>query len=115
MCLVMAVVMARSLFPLEAKVAMCIAHADSTLEFVGLSAAKGSYGNFKEVDLNEIPSEQVKRLHVRLQALQKAVDTGRRFFPNCSEVLDQLLEDDTLGPLLLEKGSPEEQRGKRMI
>ncbi|CAA0808426.1 Regulatory protein NPR3 [Striga hermonthica] len=108
------VAMARSLFPLEAKVAMQIAHADSTLEFAGLSAAKGSYGNFKEVDLNEIPSEQVKRLHARLQALQKTVDTGRRFFPNCSEVLDQLLEDDTLGPLLLEKGSPEEQRAKRM-
>ncbi|KAK6116330.1 hypothetical protein DH2020_049957 [Rehmannia glutinosa] len=108
------VAMARSLFPLEARLAMQIAHADSTLEFAGLSASKGSYGNFKEVDLNEIPSEQVKRLHSRLQALQKTVETGRRFFPNCSEVLDQLLEDDTLGPLLLEKGTPEEQRMKRM-
>ncbi|EYU42809.1 hypothetical protein ABFS82_13G007600 [Erythranthe guttata] len=108
------VAMARTLFPLEARVAMQIAHAESTFEFAGLSASKGSYGNFREVDLNEIPSEQVKKLHLRLQALQKTVETGRRFFPNCSEVLDLLLEDDTLGDLLLEKGSPEEQRTKRM-
>ncbi|KAI3465566.1 hypothetical protein Pfo_022229 [Paulownia fortunei] len=108
------VAMARSLFPLEARLAMQIAHADSTLEFAGLSASKGSYGNFREVDLNEIPSEQVKRLQLRLQALQKTVETGRRFFPNCSEVLDRLLEDDTLGALLLEKGTPEEQKRKRM-
>ncbi|KAL3646163.1 hypothetical protein CASFOL_011343 [Castilleja foliolosa] len=108
------VAMARSLFPLEARLAMQIAHVDSTLEFAGLAASKGSYGNFKEVDLNAIPSEQVKRLHARLQALQKTVETGRRFFPSCSEVLDQLLEDDTLGALLLEKGSIEEQRVKQM-
>ncbi|KAG8364517.1 hypothetical protein BUALT_Bualt18G0005400 [Buddleja alternifolia] len=108
------VAMARSLFPREARLAMQIAHADTTSEFAGLSAAKGSYGNFREVDLNEIPSEQVKRLQLRLQALQKTVETGRRFFPNCSEVLDRLLEDDDLGALLLEKGTPEEQRKKRM-
>ncbi|KAL0405163.1 UNVERIFIED_CONTAM: BTB/POZ domain and ankyrin repeat-containing protein NPR1 [Sesamum latifolium] len=108
------VAMARLLFPLEARLAMQIAHADATSEFTGLSAAKGSYGNFREVDLNEIPSEQVKRLQQRLQALQKTVETGRRFFPNCSEVLDRLLEYDTSGSLLLEKGTPEEQRMKRM-
>lgn len=66
-----AVAMARSLYPLEARLAMQIAHADSTLEFGGLSTSKGSYGNFREVDLNEIPSEQVKKLQQRLQALQK--------------------------------------------
>ncbi|KAL0320024.1 UNVERIFIED_CONTAM: BTB/POZ domain and ankyrin repeat-containing protein NPR1 [Sesamum radiatum] len=108
------VAMARLLFPLEARLAMQIAHADATSEFTGLSAAKGSYGNFREVDLNEIPSEQVKRLQQRLQALQKTVETGLRFFPNCSEVLDRLLEYDTSGSLLLEKGTPEEQRMKRM-
>ncbi|KAL2458290.1 Regulatory protein NPR3 [Forsythia ovata] len=108
------VAMARALFPLEARLAMQIAHADSTSEFAGLSASKVTYKNFREVDLNEIPSEQVKRLQLRLQALQKTVETGRRFFPNCSEVLDKLLEDDTIGTLLLEKGTPEEQRMKRM-
>ncbi|XP_073281173.1 BTB/POZ domain and ankyrin repeat-containing protein NPR1-like [Primulina huaijiensis] len=108
------VAMARTLFPLEARLAMQIAHADLTLEFAGLSTSEGSYGNFREVDLNEIPTEQVKRLQQRLQALQKTVETGRRYFPNCSEVLDRLLEDDTLGALLLETGTPEEQRTKKM-
>ncbi|KAH6756920.1 hypothetical protein C2S53_006722 [Perilla frutescens var. hirtella] len=107
------VAMARSMFPLEARLAMQIAHAASTAEFEGLSANKGSYGNFREVGLNEIPSEKVKKLQQRLQALQKTVEAGRRFFPNCSEVLDRLLEDDTSGDLLLEKGTPEEQRKKR--
>ncbi|KAL8478067.1 hypothetical protein ACS0TY_030095 [Phlomoides rotata] len=109
------VAMARSLFPREARLAMEIAHAGSTMEFAGLEASKGGvFGNFRDVDLNEIPMEQVIRLRSRLQALDKTVETGRRFFPNCSEVLDQLLEDDTLGALLLETGTPEEQRTKRM-
>ncbi|GAA0151605.1 hypothetical protein LIER_10292 [Lithospermum erythrorhizon] len=108
------VALARMLFPIEAKVAMQIAHADSTTGFAGLSALKSSCGGLREVDLNEIPSEQVKRLQLRLEALHKTVETGRRFFPNCSAVLDELLEDDTLDSLLLEKGTPEEQRNKRM-
>lgn len=69
--MLVAVAMARSLFPLEARLAMQIAHADSTMEFAGLSATKGSLGSFKEVDLNEIPSDHVRRLYLRLQALQK--------------------------------------------
>ncbi|KAL3615328.1 hypothetical protein CASFOL_040989 [Castilleja foliolosa] len=107
------VAMARSLFPVEARLSMHIAQADLTSEFAGLSASEGSYGNFREVDINELPTEQVKRLQQRLQALQKAVEANHRFFPNCSEVLDRMLEDDTLGDMLLEKGSPEEQRIKR--
>ncbi|GFP92631.1 regulatory protein npr3 [Phtheirospermum japonicum] len=107
------VAMARSLFPVEARLSMHIAYADLTSEFAGLSASKESYGNFREVDLKELPSDQVKSLQQRLQALQKAVEANHRFFPNCSEVLDRLLEDDTLGDMLLEKGSPEEQRMKR--
>lgn len=42
------------------------------------------------------------------------VETGRRFFPNCSEVLDRFLEDDMQETLLLEKGPPEEQSVKKM-
>lgn len=107
------VAMARSLFPLEARLAMEMAHADSTIEFAGLSATNAVNGSFKEVDLNEMPSDYVRRLRLRLQALQKTEETGRRFFPNCSEVLDQLLEDGD-GTLFLEKGTPEEQRQKRL-
>ena len=65
--------MARSLFPHEARLAMQMARAESTMEFAGLSAANGAYGSFKEVDLNEIPPEHVRRL----QALQK---TGEFIF-----------------------------------
>ncbi|XP_071904404.1 BTB/POZ domain and ankyrin repeat-containing protein NPR1-like [Coffea arabica] len=108
------VALARVLFPREAKLAMEIANAHSTSEFAGLAASKASCGNLREVDLNEIPYEQVKRLQLRLQALQKTVETGRRFFPNCSEVLDRFLEDDMQETLLLENGPLEEHSTKKM-
>lgn len=41
------------------------------------------------------------------------VENGRRFFPHCSEVLDNFLEDDMPDVLFLEKGSEEEQRMKK--
>lgn len=66
-----AVAFARILFPREARLAMQIAQANSTSEFAGLLASRGSSANLREVDLNEIPSEQIKRLLSRLQALQK--------------------------------------------
>ena len=69
------VAIARRLFPAEARLAMEVGHADSTSEFVGFSASQGSSGNFRAVDLNEIPSEQVKRLKSRLEALQKTGKT----------------------------------------
>ncbi|KAJ8543444.1 hypothetical protein K7X08_005967 [Anisodus acutangulus] len=108
------VALARMIFPQEAKLAMEIAHADSTSEFTGLSTTNGLCRNLRGVDLNELPSEQVKRLKERLIALQKTVETGRRFFPNCSEVLDRLMEDDALDSLMLESGTSEEQRSKKM-
>ncbi|XAR52815.1 hypothetical protein NMG60_11021093 [Bertholletia excelsa] len=109
------VAFARLLFPAEARLAMNIAHADATSEFAGFSESKGSCGgNFREVDLNEIPSDQIKRLRSRLEALQQTVATGRRFFPHCSEVLDNFLDDDMPDAFFLEKGSAEEQRIKRM-
>ncbi|KAK9281425.1 hypothetical protein L1049_004327 [Liquidambar formosana] len=108
------VAFARLLYPSEARLAMEIADADSTSEFAGLSALKRSSGNLKEVDLNETPTMQNKRFHSRLEALLKTVDTGRRYFPHCSEVLDKFLEDDMPDFCFLGKGTPEEQRIKRM-
>ncbi|KAK9190923.1 hypothetical protein WN943_019533 [Citrus x changshan-huyou] len=94
------VAFARLLFPSEARVATDRADADATNFYTGLSASKskGSSGNLKEVDLNETPSMQAKRLQLRLHALLKTVETGRRYFPRCSE---------------MKKGTPEEQRLKR--
>lgn len=42
-----------------------------------------------------------------------AVETGRRFFPHCSDVLDNFLADDMPDLLFLEKGTPEEQKKKK--
>lgn len=42
-----------------------------------------------------------------------AVEMGRRYFPNCSEVLDKFMEDDLPDLFYLEKGNPHEQRIKR--
>jgi regulatory protein NPR1 len=94
------VAFARVLFPREARLAMEIAHASSTSEFSG---------NMTEVDLNE----KTLTLVSRLQALRKTVETGRRFFPNCSEVLDNFLQDDMPDAFFLEKGSAEERKIKK--
>ncbi|KAG8055279.1 hypothetical protein GUJ93_ZPchr0001g30527 [Zizania palustris] len=89
------VAFARLFFPAEAKVAMQIAQADTTTEFGGICAARASTsGKLKEVDLNETPITQNKRLRSRVDALMKTVELGRRYFPNCSQVLDKFLEDD---------------------
>lgn len=72
----LAVALARMLFPQEAMLAMEIAHADSTAEFTGLSATNGLCKNPGGVDLNKLPSEQVKRLQDRLGALLKTGDSN---------------------------------------
>jgi regulatory protein NPR1 len=66
-----AVAFARLFFPTEAKVVIHIAHAETTSEFAGLSAPKRSSGNLREVDLNETPVMQNKRLLSRMEALMK--------------------------------------------
>lgn len=101
------VAFARLLFPTEAKLAMEIANANTT------SATKGSSGNLMEMDLNDTPSMQNKRLVSKIEALSKTVEMGRRFFPHCSEVLDKFMLDDFPDLVYLENGTPEEQIIKR--
>ncbi|CAL9016182.1 unnamed protein product [Prunus brigantina] len=108
------VAFARLLFPAEAKLAMVIAHAETTSEFAGRSPSKGSSGNLMEVDLNETPTVQNKRLHSRLEALMKTVNLGRCYFPHCSEVLDKFIEDDLPDLFYLDMGTSDEQKIKRM-
>ncbi|XP_059288346.1 BTB/POZ domain and ankyrin repeat-containing protein NPR1-like [Lycium ferocissimum] len=100
------VAFARLLFPLEAKLAMEIANAETTAEFAGHLASKGSSGNLREVDLNETPIMQKERL-------SRTVELGKRYFPHCSQVLDKFMEDDLPDLFFLEKGTPEEQKIKR--
>lgn len=82
--LYIAVAFARLFFPSEAKLAMDIAHAETTSEFARLAASKGSSGNFREVDLNETPIVQKKRLYSRMEALMK---TGN------SCLFDQIMQE----------------------
>nr|BAJ86173.1 predicted protein [Hordeum vulgare subsp. vulgare]BAJ94508.1 predicted protein [Hordeum vulgare subsp. vulgare]BAK03697.1 predicted protein [Hordeum vulgare subsp. vulgare] len=110
------VAFARLFFPAEAKVAMQIAQADITPEVGGFSAASTS-GKLREVDLNETPVTKNKRLRSRVDALAKTVELGRRYFPNCSQVLDKFLEDglpDSLDAFQQQSGTPDEQQVKKM-
>lgn len=108
--------LARFFFPAEAKVAMHIAQADIIPEVGGVSAASTS-GKLKEVDLNETPVIQNKRLRSRADALMKTVELGRRYFPNCSQVLDKILEEnmsDGFDVFHQQNGTPDEQKVKKM-
>lgn len=104
------VAFARIFFPSEAKLVMRIAQADSTQEFAGIT----NFSRLKEVDLNETPTMQNRRLRERLDALTKTVELGRRYFPHCSDVLDKFLNEESTDPIFLETGTPEDQQVKRM-
>ncbi|KAL3520394.1 hypothetical protein ACH5RR_018543 [Cinchona calisaya] len=107
------VAFAQLFFPAEAKLAMDIANAETTSGFAGLLASRGSSGNLREVDLNETPQVQNRKLLSRIDLLSKTVELGRRYFPHCSQVLDKFMEDDLLDLFHLEKGSLDEQKIKR--
>ncbi|KAG8385136.1 hypothetical protein BUALT_Bualt03G0010400 [Buddleja alternifolia] len=107
------VAFAKMFFPTEAKLAMEIAHAETTSELAGLLSSRGSSGNLMEVDLNETPITQNKKLLSRIETLSRTVELGRRYFPHCSQVLDKFMEDDLPDVFYLEKGTPEEQKMKR--
>ncbi|CAM0875527.1 unnamed protein product [Alopecurus aequalis] len=106
------VAFARIFFPSEAKLVMHIAQAESTEEFAGLTSA--NFNKLKEVNLNETPTMQSRRLRERLDALTKTVELGRRYFPHCSEVLDKFLNEESADLFFLESGTHEDQQTKRM-
>lgn len=86
--IVPSVAFARLFFPAEAKVAMQIAQADTTEEFGGIVAPSTS-GKLREVDLNETPVTQNKRLRSRVDALMK---TGEVSTINLSILLNMLCQ-----------------------
>uniref|UniRef100_A0A1J3K477 Regulatory protein NPR4 n=1 Tax=Noccaea caerulescens TaxID=107243 RepID=A0A1J3K477_NOCCA len=113
--------LAQLFFPTEAKVAMDSANVEGTSEFTGVLVqppSNGATGNLSQVDLNETPIMQTKRLLARMEALMKTVETGRRYFPSCSEVLDkymdEYMDEDIPDMSHPEKGSVKERRLKRM-
>ncbi|CAA7054844.1 unnamed protein product [Microthlaspi erraticum] len=113
--------LAQLFFPAEAKVAMDNANVEGTSEFTGVLVqppSNGATGNLSQVDLNETPIMQTKRLLARMEALMKTVETGRRFFPSCYEVIDkymdEYMDEDIPDMSHPEKGSVKERRMKRM-
>lgn len=89
---------ARLLFPAEARLAMEVADAHSTSVYTGISASRsrGSSGNLREVDLNETPSAQARRMQMRLQALLKTgiiYITSVRTFIFCDSVSNKIVHD----------------------
>lgn len=109
------VALAKILFPTEAKVAMEIAHVDTTSEFIGSGASNAAPGHIRTVmDLNETPTAAMqKKLSSRMTALLRTVELGKHFFPRCSELLNKFMDDDLSELTCLEKGTPDEQRVKR--
>jgi regulatory protein NPR1 len=108
--------LAKLLFPMEAKVAMDIAQVDGTCEFPvsGINFKHTDDAQRKTVDLNEAPF-RIKEEHlIRLRALSKTVELGRRFFPRCSEVLNKIMDADDLSELAyLGKDTPDERQLKK--
>uniref|UniRef100_A0A7N0RJK7 NPR1/NIM1-like C-terminal domain-containing protein n=1 Tax=Kalanchoe fedtschenkoi TaxID=63787 RepID=A0A7N0RJK7_KALFE len=102
---------ARMLFPQEANLAIENAmHAFPDIEFARPSASGGLFESLDRIHLDESSEMKAKRLMAKLVGLQKTVETGRYYFPHCSEVIDRFLSVDHLDVLYLKTGSPEEQR-----
>lgn len=75
--------LAQLFFPTEAKVAMDSANVEGTSEFTGVLVqppSNGATGNLSQVDLNETPIMQTKRLLARMEALMKTGIKGFFFF-----------------------------------
>lgn len=104
--------LAKLLFPMEAKVAMDIAQVDGTSEFP--LAIKSGSSQRTAVDLNEAPFKIQEEHLLRMKALSKTVELGKRFFPRCSEVLNKIMDADDISELAyLGNDSPEERHLKR--
>lgn len=74
--------LAQLFFPAEADVAMDIANVEGTSECTGLlipPPSNGTTGNLGQVDLNETPYVQTKRMLTRMEALMKTGESLRNF------------------------------------
>ncbi|KAJ7569446.1 hypothetical protein O6H91_01G078200 [Diphasiastrum complanatum] len=97
---------AQLLFPREAKVVLGLSHVSGTREFTGIRTGDGRQAN---MDLNEEPSNSLhsdsesvelstcmdETLIQRVEALQRAVEVGQRFFPRCIAILNKFMDEDS--------------------
>ncbi|XP_008242373.1 PREDICTED: regulatory protein NPR1 [Prunus mume] len=93
--------LAKYLFPMEAKVVMDISQIDGASEFPigGISSKDLASSQRTTVDLNEAPFKIKEEHLLRLQALSRTVELGKRFFPRCSEVLNKIMDGDDISQL----------------
>ncbi|XP_050216605.1 BTB/POZ domain and ankyrin repeat-containing protein NPR1-like [Mercurialis annua] len=107
--------LAKLIFPMEAKVAMDIAHVDGTYEFTLTNVrSKISAGVQRiTVDLNEAPFFIQEEHLKRMRALSKTVELGKRFFPRCSEVLNRIIDEDLSQLGYIENDTEEERYTKK--
>ncbi|WJX24214.1 hypothetical protein P8452_13345 [Trifolium repens] len=102
--------LAKLLFPMEAKVVLDITQIDGTSEFTpNLGGCQRT-----TMDLNEAPFKIKEEHLIRMKALSRSVELGKRFFPRCSEVLNKILDTDELSQLAcMSNDSPEDRQAKR--
>ncbi|KAH0857274.1 hypothetical protein HID58_085535 [Brassica napus] len=100
------VALAQRLFPTEAQVAMNIAQVKGTSEFTVSSLDPDYLAGAKRTS----PFKILEEHQSRLKALSKTVELGKRFFPRCSAVLDQIMDSDDLTQLACGEGDTPEKR-----
>ncbi|XXG57114.1 hypothetical protein AAC387_Pa03g4351 [Persea americana] len=107
--------LAKILFPMEAKVAMDIAQVERTSPLPLVANSKLTPGNQSmPMDLNDAPFKLKEEHLARLKALSRTVELGKRFFPRCSAVLNNIVDDDELSELAnLETGSWHDRETKK--
>ncbi|KAF8099508.1 hypothetical protein N665_0243s0070 [Sinapis alba] len=110
--------MARCLFPKEAQLAMEIAETKGTSEFtVNILEPDGTGAKKRSAPdqyMAIAPFVFQEKHRSRLEALSKTVELGKRFFPRCSALLDQIADCETLTILaFVEKDTPENRLEKR--
>ncbi|GAU33566.1 hypothetical protein TSUD_143580 [Trifolium subterraneum] len=102
--------LAKLLFPMEAKVVLDITQIDGTSEFTpNLGGCQRT-----TMDLNEAPFKIKEEHLIRMKALSRSVELGKRFFPRCSAVLNKIMDADDLSQLAcMGNDSPEDRQAKR--
>ncbi|XP_050216606.1 BTB/POZ domain and ankyrin repeat-containing protein NPR1-like [Mercurialis annua] len=107
--------LAKLIFPMEAKVAMDIAHVDGTYEFPLTNARpiNSVPAQRTTVDLNEAPFIIQEEHLNRMRALSRTVELGKRFFPRCSDVLNRIMDAEDLSQLAYVGNDTEEERHKK--
>ncbi|CAL8171902.1 unnamed protein product [Prunus armeniaca] len=65
----------------------------------GISSKDLASSQRTAVDLNEAPFKIKDEHLLRLQALSRTVELGKRFFPRCSEVLNKIMDGDDISQL----------------